>query len=123
LQALTGLKSFNTAGLFGKRHREMVRHGIDWLIRSQQADGSWGSVEETALIVETLAKLQNEANPDVTSAYENGLRWLVEAVESGRWKESSPIGLYFAKLWYYEELYPIIFTTAALRAALENATR
>ncbi|PYK61575.1 MAG: hypothetical protein DME21_08745 [Verrucomicrobia bacterium] len=26
----------------------------------------------------------------------------------------SPIGFYFAKLWYYERLYPQIFTVAAL---------
>ena len=42
--------------------------------------------------------------------------WLVEAVESGRFREPSPIGFYFAKLWYYEKLYPLIFTVAALGA-------
>ena len=25
-----------------------------------------------------------------------------------------PIGFYFAKLWYHERLYPLIFTTTAL---------
>jgi len=37
--------------------------------------------------------------------------------------ERSPIGFYFAKLWYYEKLYPIIFTVGALNrasAALTN---
>jgi squalene-hopene/tetraprenyl-beta-curcumene cyclase len=29
--------------------------------------------------------------------------------------EPSPIGFYFAKLWYYERLYPRIFTVAALK--------
>jgi squalene-hopene/tetraprenyl-beta-curcumene cyclase len=29
--------------------------------------------------------------------------------------EPSPIGFYFAKLWYYEELYPVIFTVGALQ--------
>ena len=43
--------------------------------------------------------------------------WLVEAVESGRFREPSPIGFYFAKLWYFEKLYPIIFTVAALGRA------
>jgi hypothetical protein len=28
--------------------------------------------------------------------------------------EYSPIGFYFAKLWYYEKLYPLIFTVSAL---------
>ena len=29
-------------------------------------------------------------------------------------KRPSPIGFYFAKLWYYEQLYPMISTVAAL---------
>ena len=31
--------------------------------------------------------------------------------------EPSPIGFYFAKLWYFERLYPLIFTVAALGRA------
>ena len=46
-----------------------------------------------------------------------GVAWLVEAVESGRFREPSPIGFYFAKLWYFEKLYPLIFTVAALGKA------
>ena len=49
---------------------------------------------------------------------EKGLAWLVSAVENGRHGESSPIGFYFAKLWYYETLYPLIFTVAALGQAI-----
>jgi squalene-hopene/tetraprenyl-beta-curcumene cyclase len=45
---------------------------------------------------------------------ESGARWLTERVLSGAWREPAPIGLYFAKLWYSERLYPLIFTTAAL---------
>ena len=26
----------------------------------------------------------------------------------------SPIGFYFANLWYFEKLYPVIYTVAAL---------
>ena len=29
------------------------------------------------------------------------------------WK-NSPIGFYFAKLWYYEKQYPLVFGAAAL---------
>ena len=48
-----------------------------------------------------------------------GLRWLVEAVEQQRVTETSPIGFYFAKLWYYEKLYPLTFAVAALRRAVD----
>ena len=39
-------------------------------------------------------------------------------VEDGTFTDPSPIGFYFAKLWYFEKLYPIIFTVAALGRAV-----
>jgi squalene-hopene/tetraprenyl-beta-curcumene cyclase len=42
------------------------------------------------------------------------VNWLLSRVESGEWKQPSPIGFYFARLWYYEKLYPMIFTVGAL---------
>jgi squalene-hopene/tetraprenyl-beta-curcumene cyclase len=86
----------------------------------QNADGGWGgakdcpsSVEETALAVEVLVDLASGGH----EAVERGLAWLIDAVESGRFREPSPIGFYFAKLWYYEKLYPLVFTVAALGRA------
>ena len=46
--------------------------------------------------------------------YQQGLRFLLDKVQTDTFDEATPIGLYFAKLWYYEKLYPVIFTTAAL---------
>jgi squalene-hopene/tetraprenyl-beta-curcumene cyclase len=57
------------------------------------------------------------------SALERGARWLVERVESGAWREPSPIGFYFAKLWYYERLYPLIFTVGALNRVATLSAR
>ncbi len=94
------------------------RRGVEFLLSVQNADGGWGgakdcpsSVEETALAVEMLLDL---APGD---AVQRGVAWLVEAVESDRFRDASPIGFYFAKLWYFEKLYPIIFTVAALGRA------
>ncbi len=91
------------------------KRGVAFLLSVQNADGGWGgakdcpsSVEETALAVEVLHDLANG------EAVGRGVAWLVEAVESGRVREASPIGFYFAKLWYFEKLYPLIFTVAAL---------
>jgi squalene-hopene/tetraprenyl-beta-curcumene cyclase len=47
----------------------------------------------------------------------SGLGWLVQKVESGALHDPTPIGFYFAKLWYFEKLYPIIFAVAALGRA------
>jgi squalene-hopene/tetraprenyl-beta-curcumene cyclase len=99
------------------------RRGVAYLLSVQNADGGWGgakdcpsSVEETALAVEVLGDLANN------EAIQRGIAWLVEAVESGRFREASPIGFYFAKLWYFEKLYPLIFTVAALGRALRRAS-
>lgn len=116
----------------GNRASNSVCQAVQWLARSQNQDGGWGgnwgdwgsglsgnpqsSIEETALAVEALVccngheSLQNEVK--------QGLNWLIEHVESGNSLNASPIGFYFAKLWYYERLYPLVFTVAALGAAL-----
>jgi len=93
----------------------MVRAGERWLAGAQGADGGWSgvrggpaSVEETALAVAALARTAEVA------AVASGTRWLVARVASDAWREPSPIGFYFAKLWYYERLYPQIFTVGAL---------
>jgi len=75
------------------------------------------SVEETAVVVEALLAAYDR--PEVRRAVDRGLTWLIEGVETGRFREPSPIGFYFAKLWYYEKLYPLIFTAGALRTAVE----
>src|SRR5205807_9858768 len=99
---------------------EPARKGVAWLLAAQNADGGWGgavgvpsSMEETALAVEVLLDAGPEAEPAVTK----GLAWLVGQVEAGGLDNPTPIGFYFAKLWYFEKLYPIIFTVAALGRA------
>ncbi len=111
----------------------MIRRGIDWIAASQNDDGSWsarrglpGSVEETALGVEAVSRcLETGIVPDadLTGCFETGTAWLLERSAQGRLDEASPIGFYFAKLWYFERLYPIIFATSALRRAAAVSAR
>jgi squalene-hopene/tetraprenyl-beta-curcumene cyclase len=106
---------------------EPALRGLAYLASQQNADGGWGgdgttsSVEETAVVVEALAA--DFQRPETRTAVERGVSWLVEAVETGRFRHASPIGFYFAKLWYYEKLYPLIFTVGALRTVLETLDR
>lgn len=100
--------------------------GVRWLAKTQKPDGGWSggsagtsSVEETALAIEALVEALNAMNDHdlrqaAITAVERGTNWLLDRVESGEWTQPSPIGFYFAKLWYYEKLYPVIFTAAAL---------
>jgi squalene-hopene/tetraprenyl-beta-curcumene cyclase len=97
-----------------------ARRGADLLVRLQNPDGGWGgsagcpsSVEETALAAEALLDAAGPQSPAVV----RGLAWLVARVEDGAFRTASPIGFYFAKLWYYERLYPLIFTVSALGRA------
>jgi squalene-hopene/tetraprenyl-beta-curcumene cyclase len=76
------------------------------------------SVEETALAVESLLAVQSD--PKVIAAVARGLAWLLERVENNEHRQPAPIGFYFAKLWYYERLYPLTFTVAALGRACRH---
>src|SRR6185295_6042668 len=103
-------------------HDERAQRGVAWLLANQNDDGGWGggrgtpsSLEETALAVEVLLDL---APAEKESAVQNGLGWLVERIEAGGLHDPTPIGFYFAKLWYFEKMYPIVFAVAALGRAL-----
>jgi squalene-hopene/tetraprenyl-beta-curcumene cyclase len=114
---------------FSKIHQSAaLEFGVGWLARVQLADGGWGayvagepSVEETALAIEALAEsLRAMSDADLRESAWTGVTrgtdWLLRRVEDGTWTQPAPIGFYFAKLWYYERLYPMVFTVAALEA-------
>ena len=104
-----------------------VERGVRWILDAQDTAGGWSgfaggpvSVEETSLAVEALAKivsaLPDTANGRIMECLGRGANWLVEQVEAGTWQNPSPIGFYFAKLWYFEKLYPQIFAVGALKS-------
>ena len=57
------------------------------------------------------------AGTEHVAAVDRGVQWLIARVDDGRWREPAPIGFYFARLWYFERLYPLIFTVGALGRA------
>jgi len=96
------------------------RKALHWIEAAQNPDGGWGgapgtpsSIEETALAVHALS----EASPTSISCIEQGVRWLIESTGRGLRTPPAPIGLYFARLWYCEELYPLIFSLGAATLA------
>lgn len=104
-----------------------LKQAVIWLVKAQQESGGWSgclsgevSVEETALAVEALCDSMNALadaflREAAKKAIARGTDWLMARVETDEWTQPSPIGFYFAKLWYYEKLYPRIFTVAALK--------
>ena len=113
----------------------LVTRGAAWLLASQGWRGGWGgtpaapaSIEETALALDALARIlvggySDPAFPrrSVELAVARGTDWLLKRTDFGHRFEPAPIGLYFAKLWYSERLYPAIFTVMALRRVREAA--
>ena len=122
-----------------------AQRGVDWLYSVQNPDGGWGgdsgapsTVEETALALDALldAPLLFTPSPspggggepeeptlipqpsNLNDSLARGVEWLIQRVEDGSWTTPSPIGFYFAKLWYYEALYPAVWIVAALRKAV-----
>ena len=123
----------------------MIARGTDWLIRAQNDDGGWSgalssgcnvpsTIEETALAVTALGKLianhdsvghdsagygsADSAMPSrqkLDDSITGGVNWLIDSTQQGRNIAANPIGFYFAKLWYYEQLYPVIFLVGALQ--------
>lgn len=84
------------------------------------------SIEETALAVECLSQWMGvcqsgeatswvqESRQRIAKNTALGVDFLCQRIEEQEHRISWPIGFYFAKLWYHEELYPLIFTVAAL---------
>jgi squalene-hopene/tetraprenyl-beta-curcumene cyclase len=113
------LRALDTLGA----HTHKAQRAVLYLAQAQNADGGWGgapgvpsSVEETALTLSALsawAKL-----PEAGAALMAGVDYLVTRIQDGSWQTATPLGLYFASLWYSEALYPLIWTVEGLGRAL-----
>ena len=116
------------SGLFGagfSAREPWIREAMDWLVGEQHSSGGWGgakhgvpSLEETGVALKALAQ-SSSTDPAVSEAVRHGVQWLLDATADGTKFGTAPIGLYFARLWYHEKLYPVIWTLGALKAAKE----
>ncbi|MEA2069368.1 MAG: prenyltransferase/squalene oxidase repeat-containing protein [Verrucomicrobiota bacterium] len=95
VRVLEALRELDEAGF--PRVGTMRARGFQWL---EEASLQGRTIEETALMVGLTGK---------------GVDELLEMTNRGTEFPASPIGLYFASLWYSEKLYPLIFTVEALK--------
>ncbi len=115
------LRAFASLDLLGTVAAE---RGVRWLVQNQNEDGGWSAVrgisstvEETGLALEVLSEvagLGGELGELARGASDRAALWLALRVEAGTVEQPSPIGFYFAKLWYFEALYPLIFAVSGL---------
>ena len=89
------------------------------MLSVRNEDGSWGggknitgTIEETALAISALSSVRNR------NECLQGLQWIDEFYSKNGLK-SSPIGLYFALLWYDEKMYPLTAYIEALVRVLD----
>lgn len=109
-----------TGGSGSAASEKIRRRGMEYLLKAQGEDGGWGgaagvrpSIEETANAITALVGFDDAV---VNGSIERGVEWLLRHTESGTRFEATPIGLYFARLWYHEQLYPVVWTLGALQA-------
>jgi squalene-hopene/tetraprenyl-beta-curcumene cyclase len=105
---------------------ELTAPALDWLVKARNDDGGWGGEPGSPSIFETTAKAIG-----ALSLYPQTRELAIEAAEvltsiiikdDGIIK-SSPIGLYFASLWYDERLYPLLFAIPALARTSSTAIK
>lgn len=129
----------------GRSESSEFKRGVDFLLRSQNPDGGWGggnsihypsrqelscandkvgrssTIEETAIALEgIMCRIDTTHHSDSIMM---GLSRLSEFILAGDHYASQPIGFYFAKLWYHERLYPMVFSLSALKKGLEICQR
>jgi squalene-hopene/tetraprenyl-beta-curcumene cyclase len=93
----------------------------------QNSDGGCGgqpglptTAEDTGLALRALAAAESRAAQPLCERMAQCLQKLQRS--DGTWN-AAPIGLYFAVLWYYEELYPLCFALNGLGAWRSKTTR
>lgn len=100
------------------RIKMMAQKGLDYLLSVQNTDGGWGGAKGVAskvtLTARTLAALAQYVDVPL-EVIEKGFDFLYQAYRQGNLYKREPIGLYFARLWYSEDLYNITFLLNALK--------
>lgn len=124
----------------GRAEHPAFQKGLKYLLATQNADGGWGgglnarytnserikesvssTIEETAVALEGI--MSRSDTDDASASILRGLEWLCTSIEAGHHHISQPIGFYFARLWYHEKLYPLVFSLSALNKGLEFCQR
>lgn len=104
----------------GKR---LAESQVDFLIACQNDDGGWGGnkgvrskVTYTSRVLGALAHFPNKYE----DTKQKGWNYLYDRFKSGTLYDNEPIGLYFSRLWYSEELYNVTFLLNALKNELNE---
>ena len=117
--------------LGSERAGKLARQGVGFLCQAQNEDGGWSgnfhgrtknpavSASKVTLTAKGLMALSYYDMPYVKSSIERGVEYLYKRWKEGTLYDREPIGLYFARLWYSEELYNMCYLMVALKRLKE----
>lgn len=101
----------------------LATKGIRYLLNAQNEDGGWGGApgipSKVTCTARALSALASYRDTD-RRVLARGFDYLYALYHSGDIGRPEPIGLYFARLWYSEELYNITFVLNALKKLKNN---
>ena len=96
----------------------LAQSQIAFLLRTQNDDGGWGGnlgiPSKVTFTSRALAALAHFPD-DFDDARSRGWDYLYRRFKAGTLYDREPIGLYFSRLWYSEELYNILFLLNAIK--------
>ncbi|MDR0796760.1 MAG: squalene--hopene cyclase [Tannerella sp.] len=97
--------------------KELAVKAAAYLVSAQNKDNGWGGTKGVCSKITLTAKAISALSAfsiQYGEVVEKGFDYLYSAWKSGELEKREPIGLYFARLWYSEELYNITFVLTAL---------
>lgn len=97
--------------------------GLQYILSAQNADGGWGGAKDipskVTLTARALSALASFPEAEVRLMYrprmEKACDFLYQKYINGELYQREPIGLYFSRLWYSEEMYNITFVLNGLK--------
>lgn len=98
--------------------REMIQQGTAYILSVQNEDGGWGGAKDVASKVTLTARALSAlaSCPDTDPVVmDRAFDYLYTRYQAGELFRAEPIGLYFSRLWYSEEMYNITFVLNALK--------
>lgn len=100
----------------------LAKTQIEFIAQSQNTDGGWGGNKGVSSKVTYTSRALTALSH--FSGYEDvkqrGWNYLYQRFKDETLYEAEPIGLYFSRLWYSEELYNITFLLHAINMELKS---